>query len=176
MKMTAVQMSKTSYLLKLINKLFLQRNKILLFLTTILISGSSISGAIPLGAVFFAACWSAAVPRLMVSAAVILGTLLPGSFGLVYMNAACMLLFCLLSIPLKDTGAKINARAAFTVFISILVPHLVRSGIWGFLLYDILKSIFCSFISFVFYFIFRFSVPVISGMVRKAVLDGEDAV
>lgn len=52
MKMTAVQMSKTSYLLKLINKLFLQRNKILLFLTTILISGSSISGAIPLGAVF----------------------------------------------------------------------------------------------------------------------------
>ena len=60
MKMTAVQMSKTSYLLKLINKLFLQRNKILLFLTTILISGSSISGAIT-GSSIFAACWSAAV-------------------------------------------------------------------------------------------------------------------
>lgn len=176
MKITAVQMSKSGNLPKLINRLFIQRNRILVFLSAFLIAGSSISGSIPLGAVFFAASCGAGVPRLMTAAAVILGTLLTGSPELIYINAASMLLFRVLSIPLKDTDSKLNIRAAFAAFISILAPQLVLSGIWGFLLFDILKSVFCSVISSVFYFIFRFSIPVISGAVRKMILDGEEAV
>ena len=169
MKITAVQMSKSGNLPKLINRLFIQRNRILVFLSAFLISGSSISGTIPLGAVFFTASCGAAVPGLMTAGAVILGTLLTGSPELIYINAASMLLFRVLSIPLKDTDSKLNIRAAFAAFVSILAPQLVLSGIWGFLLFDILKSVFCSVISSVFYFIFRFSIPVISGAVRKMI-------
>ena len=176
MKITAVQMSKPGYLPKLINRLYFQRNRILLFLTAFLITGSSISAAVPLGAVFFAASCGAGVPRLMTAAAVMLGAFILGPFELVYINAACMLLFFVLSIPLKKTDSKMDIWAAFAAFIAILVPQLILSGIWGFLLYDVLKSLFCSFISFVFYFIFRFSIPVISGMAGKAALDGEEAV
>lgn len=176
MKTTAVQMSKPGYLPKLINRLYLHRNKILVFLTALLVTGSSISDAVPLGAVFFAASCGAGVPRLMTSVAVILGALLSGPPELLYINAAAMLLFYILSIPLKKTDSKMDIWAAFAVFISVLVPYLVLSGIWGFLLYDVLKSVFFSFISFVFYFIFRFSIPVISGMAGKVALDGEEAV
>jgi len=176
MKITAVQMSKPGYLPKIINRLYFQRNRILLFLTAFLITGSSISAAVPLGAVFFAASCGAGVPRLMTAAAVMLGALILGPFELLYINAACMLLFFILSIPLKKTDSKMDIWAAFAAFIAILVPQLILSGIWGFLLYDVLKSLFCSFISFVFYFIFRFSIPVISGMAGKVTLDGEEAV
>jgi stage II sporulation protein E len=176
MKITAVRMSKAGWLPKLVSKLYLQRDRILVFLAAFLIAGSNISGAVPLGAAYYAASRGAEVPWLLTGAAVILGTLFHGSFELVFINAACMILFSILSIPLKSSNTKMNVRAAFAAFISALAPQLVLSGIWGFLLYDILKSIFCSFIVFVFYFIFRFSIPVISGIVRKAVLDGEEAV
>ena len=176
MKTTAVQMSKSGYLPKFINKLYLQRNRFLVFLVAFLITGSSISGTVPLGAVYFAASCRAGIPSLVTAVAVIIGALLSGPPEFLYINAASMLLFYILSVPLRKNDSKMNFWAAFAVFISVLVPHLVLSGIWGFLLYDVLKSIFFSFIAFTFYFIFRFAIPIISGMAGKVALDGEEAV
>ncbi len=176
MKTITVQMSKSGYLLRLINKIFLQKNNFIILISAFLIGSSGITGMIPLGAVFFAASCGTAVSRLLTAGAVILGTALHGSLELVYVNAACMLLFCVLTIPIKDTNAKMNVKGAFAAFLAMLVPQLMLAGLQGFLLYDVFKALFCSFIAFVFYFIFRFSVPIMSGVVKKALLDGEEAI
>ena len=72
MKITAVRMSKAGWLPKLVSKLYLQRDRILVFLAAFLIAGSNISGAVPLGAAYYAASRGAEVPWLLTGAAVIL--------------------------------------------------------------------------------------------------------
>jgi stage II sporulation protein E len=56
------------------------------------------------------------------------------------------------------------------------MPQLLLAGLHGFLLYDILKAVFMSFIGFTAFFIFNYSVPVISGAVKKAMLSGEEGI
>lgn len=176
MKAVTVQMSKPGYLLRLINKIFLQKNNFIILISAFLIGCSSIGAMIPLGAVFFAASCGTAVSGILTAAAVIAGSTLHGSLELVYLNAACMFLFFILSIPMKESMAKMNVKAALTAFVSMLLPQLILAGLQGFLLYDVLKALFCSFIVFVFYFIFRFSIPIMSGITNKVLLGGEEAV
>jgi len=176
MKTVTVQMTKPGFLLRLINKIFLQKNNFIILISAFLIAGSGISGIIPLGSVFFAASCRTAVSKLLTACAVLLGTVLHGSAELVYVNTASMLMYFLLSMPVKESNSKMNAKAALAAFFSVLAPQLVVAGMQGFLLYDVLKSLFCSFIAFVFHFIFRFSIPIMAGMVKKALLDGEEAV
>ena len=51
MKITAVRMSKAGWLPKLVSKLYLQRDRILVFLAAFLIAGSNIFGTVPLGGI-----------------------------------------------------------------------------------------------------------------------------
>lgn len=176
MKTVTVQMSKPGLLPRLISKIFLQKNNLIILASAFLIAGSGISGTIPLGSVFFAASCGTAVSKLLTAAAVILGTVLHGSPELIYLNTGCILLFFMLSLPIRGSNSKINAKAALAAFLSVLVPQFILALLHGLLLYDVFKALFCSFIAFVFYVIFRFSIPVMTGMVKKALLDGEEAV
>ncbi len=176
MKTVSVQMNKTGYLVKFISRFFLQQNNFLILISGFLLGSSNIAGMLSLGAAFFAASYGSAGIRIMTAAAVLLGAVFRGSLEMVYINAAAMLLFCVFSIPLKYTNERMNIKAAAVLFVSMLVPQLMLAGLGGFLLYDVLKSFFSSFICFALYFVFRFSIPVMSGSLKKALYGSEEAV
>jgi len=169
--------SRAGILPALLNRAFLHRNTYLILVSAFLLGSSNISSSLlPMGATFFAALEGTAGIKILTAAAVLAGVTLNGPPEQVYVNVAGMLLFSVLSAPLKNTGSRISIRAATILFVSLLGSMLMLAGLGGFLLYDILKAVFSSFISFVLYCIFRFAVPVMSGKMKKALLDGEEAV
>jgi stage II sporulation protein E len=169
-------MNKTGYLVRFISKVFLQQNNFLILISAFLLGSSNIAGLLSLGAAFFAASCGSAGIRILTAAAVILGAVFQGSLEMVYINAACMLLFCVLSLPLKNVTERLNIKAAAILFISMLIPQLMLAGLEGFLLYDVLRAFFSSFICFVLYFIFSFSIPIMSGNLKKALFGSEEAI
>jgi stage II sporulation protein E len=177
MKTVAVPMNKGGFAADFLRKVFLHQNSFLLFFCSFLLGSSNIaSGALPLGAAFFAAASRVAGSRVLMASAVLIGASFQGSLELVYINGACMLLFSVLCIPLKDEASKLNIKAACLLFISMLLPQLLLAVMQGFLAYDVMKSVFSSFISFVLFFIFGFSIPIISGTVKRALFAGEEAI
>ncbi len=176
MKTVSIQMNKTGYLMKFITRFFLQQNNFLILISAFLLGSSNIAGLLSLGASFFAASYGSTGIRIMTAAAVLLGAVFEGSVEMVYINAACMLLFCVFSIPLKYTNEKMNIKAAAVLFVSMLVPQLMLAGLEGFLLYDVLKSFFSSFICFALYFIFSFSIPIMSGNFKKVLSGNEEVI
>jgi stage II sporulation protein E len=177
MKTVAAQMSKGGFTVDFLRKIFLHQNSFLLFLCAFLLGSSNIaSGALPLGAAFFAAASRVAGNRLLMAFAVLIGASFQGSLELVYINAACMLLFSVLCIPLKEVASRLNIKAACLLFISMLLPQLLLAVMQGFLAYDVMKAVFSSFISFALFFIFGLSIPVISGTVKRALFAGEEAI
>lgn len=177
MKTVAVQMNKGGFSADFLRKIFLHQNSFLLLICAFLLGSSNIaSGALPLGAAFFAAASRVAGNRLLMAFAVMIGAAFQGSLELVYINAACMLLFSVLCIPLKEMASKLKIKAASMLFISMLLPQFFLAVMQGFLTYDVMKAVFSSFISFVLFFIFGFSIPVISGTVKRALFAGEEAI
>ncbi len=177
MKTIAVQMSKSGLSADFLRKIFLHRSSFLPLICSFLLGSSNIAnGALPLGAAFFAAASGVAGNRLLIAVAVLIGAAFQGSLELVYINAAGMLLFSVLCIPLKEKAPKLNIKAACLLFVSMLLPQLLLAAMQGFLAYDLMKAVFSSFISFVLYFIFGFSIPVISGTVKRALFAGEEAI
>ena len=176
MKTVSIRMSENDNLLKFISKIFLQQNNLLILVSAFLLGSSNIAGLLSLGVVFFAASYGRAGISSITACVVILGAIFQGSLEMVYINAACMLLFCVLSIPLKDKNERMNIRTAGVLFVSALVPQLIFASLEGFLLYDVLRSFFSSFICFVLYFIFRFSIPIMSGNLKKVLYGSEEAI
>jgi len=177
MKTATIPMCKESFAIVFLRKILLHQNNYLVLGSAFLLGSSNIAGGmLPFGAAFFAAASGVAGMKLMTAVAVLFGAAIQGSLELVYINAACMLLFSVFSIPLKDPSSRMNVKAAGILFVSMLLPQMILTGLQGFLLYDILKAIFSSFIGFVLFFIFRFSIPVMAGIVKKALFAGEEAI
>ena len=177
MKTATIPMSKDSFAVEFLRKILLDQNNYLILISAFLMGSSNIAGGIlPFGAAFFAAACGVTGIKLLTAVAVILGVATHSPLELVYVNAACMLLFNVLSIPLKNLNSKMNVKAAGLLFIAMLLPQLILTGLQGFLLYDILKAVFSSFIAFVLYFIFTFSVPIMAGITKRALLAGEEAI
>ncbi len=177
MKTVTVPMSRNNPVFEVSKKILLYQNNYLMLIAAFLLGSNQIAGGLmPFGAAFFAASCGTAGRKILIAAAVLLGAGMQGSLELVYINAACMLLFSVLTIPLKDLNAKINVKAAGLLFSAMLVPQMILTGLQGFLLYDVLKAVFSSFIAFVVFFIFRFSIPIITGISKKAVFAGEEAI
>ncbi|MGE5614954.1 MAG: stage II sporulation protein E [Bacillota bacterium] len=176
MKTATVPSGKTGSLAELARKVVTYRNNYLLLISAFLLGGGNIAGGfIPFGAVFFAASYKIAGTSILTALAVAAGAIVHGSLEYLYINAACMLLFSVLCIPYKEINKKINAKPAIILFVSMLAPQLFLAVLQRFLLYDVLKALFISFISFVFFFIFRFSIPVMAGIVTKVLPGDEEA-
>ena len=173
----AVKAGKTISGADFFKRLFIQKNNYLILISAFLLGGSSISSALlPIGTAFFSVSEGTALVKILTALAVLAGAAVNGSIEQVYINAAGILLFSVMSAPLRNTGPRINMKVAMVLSASILIPQLLVAGLKGFLLFDILKALFSSFIVFVLYFIFRFAVPVMTGAVKKALLDGEEAI
>jgi stage II sporulation protein E len=176
MKTVTVPAGKTGSIVELVKKVFTYQNNFLLLVSAFLLGGYNIVGApMPFGAVFFAASYKIAGINILTALAVVAGSIVHGTLEFIYVNAASMLLFSVLCIPLREINRKMNIRPAIILFASLLTPQLILAALQRFLLYDILKAFLVSFISFVFFFIFRFSIPVIAGITRKVVPGSEEA-
>ncbi|MGI6668064.1 MAG: stage II sporulation protein E [Acetivibrionales bacterium] len=175
MKTVTVPTGRTASVAELARKVFAYQNNILLLLSAFLLGGSSIAGGfLPFGAVFYAASYKIAGINILTAVAVITGTIVNGSLEYLYINAVGMLLFSVLCITCKEANKKISVKPAIILFISILAPQLILAALQRFLLYDVLKTFLVSFISFVFFFVFRFSIPVMAGITRKVFSGGEE--
>lgn len=177
MKTITVPMNRPGNFAGILRKVVLEQNNYLVLITAFLLGSSNIAGGLlPFGAAFFAATCGTAGIKILTAAAVLIGAASQSSLELVYINAACMLLFSVLCIPLGERKSRLDIKPALLLFVSMLVPQMMLAGLQGFLLYDILKAFFSSFISFVLFFIFNFALPVITGVAKKAILGGEEAV
>ena len=177
MKTATIPMSRNRLTFEFFNKILLYQNNYMILISAFLLSSSNIAGGmLPLGAAFFAAAFRVAGMKLLTAAAVIFGTAVQGSLELVYVNAACMLLFSVFCIPVKDSNTRMNVKAAGLLFAAILLPQLILAALQGLLLYDVLKAVFSSCFAFVLYFIYRLSIPVMAGIAKKALLAGEEAI
>ncbi len=173
----AVKAGRTVSYSELIRRLFIQKNNYLILISAFLLGSSSISSTLlPIGTAFFAVSEGTVLMRILTAIAVLAGAVVNGSIEHVYINAAGMLLLSVMSAPFRNTASRINMKVAIMLSASILIAQLFLAGLKGFLLFDILKALFSSFIVFVLYFIFRFAVPVMTGAVKKALLDGEEAI
>ena len=177
MKTVTIPMNKNSYAVDSLKRILLYQNNYLILISAFLLGSNHIAGGLlPFGAAFFAATFGVAGIRTLTAAAVLTGAATQGSLELVYVNAACMLLFSVLCIPLKATTSKMNIKAAGLLFAAMLLPQFILTGLQGFLLYDVLTSFFSSFIAFVLLFIFKFSIPIMTGIVKRALFAGEEAI
>jgi len=171
--------SRVSPPVDFLKKIFISQNNYLILISAFLLGSSNIAaGTLPFGVAFFAATYGSYGIWVLTALAVLAGTTLGGSPEALYINAAGMLAFALLKIPLKvrQAGDKPDIKNASLVFLAMFLPQFMLAGFRGFLLYDVLRAVFSSFISFVLYFIFRYSVPIMAGEVKKAILAGEEAI
>jgi len=158
-------------------KAIFYHNNYILILSALMLGASGIAGnLLPLGAVFFSVIKGKTGKKTLIAAAVILGAAIGGSLERVYINAACMLLFSVFCKPFKDGSPKKEITSAVLLFVSVIIPRIVLTGLQGFLLYDIVKALISSVISFVLYFIFNYSAPIITGTVKKGRFTDEEAV
>lgn len=181
MKIASLQMSrgtsKENPAVDLIRKILKYKNNYFIFISAYLLSSSNLAGGeIPFGAAFFAAALSFIQARFMIGAAVVLGAAIKGSPEKAYINAASMILYSILSKYIKSKDDKVNIKAAGLLFAVVLLPQFIFVWLQGFLVYDILKSVFSSFIAFILYLIFRYSIPVLSGAIKKTFFTGEETI
>ncbi len=173
----AVNSNSNNVLLDLIRKILFDKNNYLILISAFFLGNNNICGGIlPLGAIFFNVCSRTLGTNYLIAGAVLLGTFVKGSLELVYINIACMLLFIGFGFLTRNDNSKLHKKAAILTFATLIVPQLLLAGLHGFLLYDILKAFFISFVGFTVFFIFSYSVPVISGNVKRALLTGEECI
>lgn len=176
MKTVTVANSSNAFL-DFARRVLLEKNNFLILISAFLLGNNNIGGGIlPLGAIFFNACSRTLGTNYLIAAAVLLGAITKGSIELIYINIACMLLFVGFGFLTRNDNSKLHKKAGVLTFAALIVPQLLLSGLQGFLLYDILRAIFSSFIGFTVFFIFNYSVPVISGTGKKAILTGEECI
>lgn len=133
-------------------------------------------GLVPFGFSLYAAASGLGFNRILIAISVILGVLLDGKIEQFYITGAAILLYTVVSLPIKKTKNKTSIIFPGLAFFCILGPQVLISGLQGFLLYDVLKAIFCSFIVFVVYFILRNTLSLLSATAKKSILSNEDMI
>lgn len=158
-------------------RLILSRNYYILLPAAFLMARAEIArGLMPFGFALFAAAGALIPGRIILAASIILGMLTNSMLDQVYVTGAAILLFSVLSFPFRNSRSRTVFKYASLSFVCILLPQIILASMQGFLLYDLLKALFCSFIVFVLYFIFRNSLMLLSGNTSKNVLTSEEAI
>ena len=167
---------KNGDLLKLLSVL-VQRKELLLIPAAFLIGKTSIAGGLmPFGFALYAAVSGVLSVRLLVAIPVILGMAVTGSVEQIYATVAGMLLYRAVSIFFKGLKSRVLFKQACIAFISILLPQTIMTYLQGFLLFDLLRTFFSSFIVFVVFFIFKNTIVLFESPVRKAAYSSEEMI
>ena len=156
---------------------FVKRKELLMLLAAFLIGRTSIAGGLlPFGFAFFAALYGTFSIKLLLAIPIIIGMATSGSVEQIYVSAAAMIIYSALSILFKGIKSRAMFKQACMAFGSILVPQLVMTGLQGFLVFDVLRALFTSFIVFVVFFIFRNASVLIDNPLRKTSYSSEEMI
>lgn len=134
------------------------------------------NGLMPFGFAFFAASAGLGINRLLIAAAVFIGMLTKAGIEQIYTTAAAALLFSVISLPVKKTRNAAALKYSVLAFVSMLTPQVLLTVLQGFLFYDFLRSLFCSFIAFVIFFIFRNTISILAPNGKKTLLGNEEMI
>lgn len=148
----------------------------LVFLGAFLLGRVEIAdGLAPFGFAFFAAA-GLRPNRLLITFFILVGLLTRGDIEQIYITSAAMLVYTLFGFAAKNLKNNIALKSASLAFISMLIPKSLMAGLQGFLLYDVLGAVFCSFIVFVIFFIFRNAFSLMVVQERKYLLGNEEMI
>ncbi len=161
---------------KIVSLLASDNNYILLPAALLLGRTNLADGLMPFGFAFFAAAAGLGINRVLIAAAVLIGILSSGGMEHIYITGAAMLLFIVFSLPLKNVRNALPLKHSCLAFLSILIPQALFTGLQGFLLYDLLRSVFCSFIVFVIFFVFHNTLSMLTAAGKKNVLGSEEMI
>lgn len=161
---------------KFLKTIFSKKNVILLTLAFLLGRCKIAGGIMPFGLAIYAATFGIDVSRILVAGLVILGMITNRAGEQIYITIASMLIFNALNIPFKNNKSSQKFRLAVIAFFSVLLPGTLMVYFQGFLLYDLLKVLFSSFIVFLLIFVFRNVVPLLSNIQIRSVFSSEEAI
>jgi stage II sporulation protein E len=158
-------------------KLFSGRNQMLFLPLAFLLGRASlVEGLMPFGLSIYAATAGMDVNRVLVAVFVVLGMFTSGAREQVYVTVAGMLLFNALDLPFGKGRSRRDFRHAVIAFVSVLIPEMVAAYLQGFLLYDVLKTLFHGFVVFALMFIYRHAVPVLDMGRKRQSLSNEEMI
>lgn len=161
---------------KIYSLLASNNNYILLPAALLLGRAELADGLMPFGFAFFAAAAGFGINKMLIAAAVLVGILTGGGLEQLYITGAAMLLFSVFSLLFKNVRGSPVLKYSCLAFLGILIPQVLFTGLQGFLLYDLLRSVFCSFIVFVIFFVFRNTLSLLTVTGRKNVLGSEEMI
>lgn len=151
--------------------------KVFMFVCSFLLGRASITdNVLPFGLAVYCAAIAMSQSKFGVAIAVSLGMLSNGGFEQLYITLAAMLLYTVLATIVKPKGKLSIFTYGMYGFVSSLIPAILMTILQGFLLYDILRAIFQSFIVFALTFIFEFAIRVIKEMNRRQVFNTEETI
>lgn len=158
-------------------QLFSGRNhRLFLPLAFLLGRASLVEGLMPFGLSLYAATAGLEVNRVLVAVFIVLGMLTNGAREQVYVTVAGMLLFNALNLPFGKNRSRLDLRQAVIAFVGVLLPELVYTYLQGFLLYDVLKTLFHGFVVFTLMFIYRQAVQVLDPDRKRQSLSSEEMI
>lgn len=156
---------------------FIKRKEILLLLAAFLIGRTSIAGGLlPFGFAFYAAVCGSVSVKLLIAIPVILGMATSGSVEQIYITVAAMIIYSALNILFKSMKSRVMFKQACLAFAAILVPQLVMTWLQGFLIFDVLRALFTSFVVFVVFFIFKNAAVLVDNPMRKTSYSSEEMI
>jgi len=151
--------------------------KIIMIVFAFLLGRASISdNVLPFGLAVYCAAIAMSQSKFGVAVGVAFGMLSNGGFEQLYITLAAMLLYTVISSLLHPTGKLSTFTYGIYGFISSLIPAMVMAGLQGFLLYDILRALFQSFIVFVLTFIFEYAIKVLKEFRRRQIFNTEETI
>jgi len=151
--------------------------KVIMLVSYFLLGRASIAdNVLPFGLAVYCAALAMSQSRFGAAVAVSLGMLSNGGFEQLYVTLAAMLLYTVLASFIKPKGKYSTFTYGMYGFVSSLIPATLMTVLQGFLLYDILRAIFQSFIVFALTFVFEYAVRVLKEMNRRQVFNTEETI
>ncbi|NMB32821.1 MAG: stage II sporulation protein E [Clostridium sp.] len=153
-----------------------KNNAVLLILSFLLGRVTLFGNFMPFGLAFYGAVMGGGASKMLVGTAVLLGMLTGASFAQLCMGLIYIAAFTLMDRLFKNEGMREDIRHPFMGLIAVGVPQLMIAGTQGFLIYDILKTLFYAILVFSLIFIFKRGIPAIKGVGKDFCLSSEEAI
>jgi len=161
---------------RILSELMVKKNALVLALS-LLLSRASLAGSLfPFGIAAYASALDVGVSKILLAGSIILGMATVGGLLNIYIFTSAALLITALTKLFKGKDSSSNFRYAVIAFVSVLIPEMVITYVNGLLLYDILLSLFYSFIVFSLVFIFRNASALLSSNRNKYALTNEEMI
>lgn len=157
-------------------ELFLKENALILITAFLLGRASLIGSVMPFGMTLYAAAYGHELNKVLLTIFIILGMVTGGAREHLYVTLSAMLLFYVFMIPFKKYRSGVHFIRASVAFISVLIPEIIIVYLQGFLIYDLLKALFHSFIVFTLTVIFCNAAPVIIDRKKSYLLSNEEII